>query len=166
MTIQEILVRELDAEVGYTRQMLERVPMDRQDFAPHERSMPLGRLAAHVASLLSLASQMMQADFLDFNTVDPASYSRVHDSTASLLAELDKEADAARAALRSATDEQLQATWTLRAGDDVFFALPRWEVYRRFTMNHLVHHRAQIAVYLRMLNVTVPGMYGPSADEM
>lgn len=166
MTSNEMLARELDIEVESTRRMLERVPMDRLDFAPHDRSTPLGRLAQHVSNLLSLSSRMFAADHLDFATVDPAEYMNSPESTEALLAELDRHAAAARVALLSATDEQMQAVWTLRAGDDVFFALPRWLVHRQYVMNHMVHHRAQLAVYLRMLGVPIPGMYGPSADEM
>lgn len=166
MTMGEMLTQELDIEVKATRTMLERVPMDRLDFRPHERSTTLGRLATHVSTLLRMTARTMEADELDFAKVDPAEYMSSAQSTDELLANLDRSAAAARAALASATDEQLQSPWTLRGGDRVFFTLPRWLVHRQMVMNHVVHHRGQLAVYLRMVGAPVPGMYGPSADEM
>lgn len=166
MDLKEMLLQEFDQEMAATRSILERVPMDRPDWIPHEKSMPLGGLATHVATLPMLTIRMMRADELDFNSVDPAEYAVAAGSREALLARMDDIWGQARAALAGADAPDMAAEWTMRAGDQVFFRMPRWLVHRRMTMNHIVHHRAQLGVYLRLLGVPLPGIYGPSADEM
>jgi uncharacterized damage-inducible protein DinB len=165
MTDSEIMLQEFDTELQGTRKVLERIPMDKLDFKPHEKSTALGRLATHVATLGSLAVTMMEQDEMDMSKADPSRFTRVIKTREELLQELDDVSGKARAAIASATPEQWQGKWTFRMGERVFFSLPRAQVYRTMYMNHLIHHRAQLTVYLRLLDVPVPGMYGPTADE-
>jgi uncharacterized damage-inducible protein DinB len=163
MSISASLLPELEHEYANTRKMLERVPEASFGWKPHEKSMTLGTLAGHVAEVpdwMDITINRDVLDFAEFKYVPP-----VHTTTASLLAAFDKSAAAAKAALAAATDEQLFQNWTMRNGEQVFFTMPKVAVVRSFVMNHLVHHRGQLSVYLRLLDVPLPGMYGPTADE-
>ena len=157
-----MLLPEFDAEVANTRRMFAAIPDDKLDFQPHEKSYTLLKLAAHVANLPSWISLTLTTDELDlakgFEQPDPK-------SMADIGALLDEAVTAGRPVLEGATEETLMSDWTLRTGDDVHFQMPKGAVLRSFVFNHLVHHRAQICVYLRLLDLPVPGMYGPSADE-
>lgn len=156
------LLPEFDQEMANTRKALERIPDDRLDFKPHEKSYSLLELASHVANLPSWTAMTLSTTELDldqpFDWTPPTSREEV-------LAQFDTVTSEARAALEAASADELTVDWTLRSGDDVWFTIPRAAVYRLYVMNHLVHHRAQLGVYLRLLDVPVPGMYGPSADE-
>lgn len=156
------LLAEFDQEMGKTRTMLERVPADRLDWRPHERSYSLLELAGHVSNLPSWTSMTMVTEELDlegpFERTPPTTKDEVLD-------EFDRTVSGARAALQGASAEDLAVPWTLRSGDHTVFTIPRSAVHRSMVMNHLIHHRAQLGVYLRLLDVPVPGMYGPSADE-
>ncbi len=163
MTIAKILFLDYDAEIQNTRRILERIPEDKPDWKPHDKSMPMGRLAVHVARLPEFATTILTTDDLDLATrkFPPL----VFESREKLLAQLEETSTEARHALESATDERLQAHWKLSWGGNLIAEGPRAVLYRTMFLNHLVHHRGQLSVYLRLNDVPVPGLYGPSADE-
>ena len=163
MSIAQMLLPEFDHEMANTRKMLERVPDGKFDFKPHEKSMTLGRLAAHTAEIPSYASATLRLERLDL-TGDEKPFSPP--TRKEILDAFDKYVVEARELLSKATDEDLAKTWTLNYMGQQAFSMPRAAVLRSMVMSHLVHHRAQLGVYLRMNNVEIPGMYGPSADEM
>jgi uncharacterized damage-inducible protein DinB len=166
MRIAELLIPEYDQEIIVTRRVLERVPDGRGEWKPHAKAFPLGHLAQLVARLPGWVSMMMDRTELD---IAPASgpqfpgYS--FETTATLLAELDRNAATGRAALAAASDEAFQVPWTLKKTGVAMMTQPRYQVLRSMVLNHIVHHRAQLGLYLRMLDLKVPAMYGPSADE-
>jgi len=166
MRIAELLVPEFDGEIAITRRVLERVPDDRGEWKPHPKSFPLGHLAQLVARLPGWAPMMMQRTELD---IAPASgpqfpgYS--FEKTATLLAEFDGNAAAARNAIANASDADYDVPWTLKKTGVVMMKSPRYQMLRSMVLNHIVHHRAQLGLYLRMLDEKVPMMYGPTADE-
>ncbi len=157
-----MLLPEFDQEMDNTRRVLERIPGGSMDFRPHARSWTLRELAGHVANIPTWARITLDTTELDF--AQPFPRPRL-DTPADILALFDGERTLSRAALEKATDDDLRVPWTLRAGEQVLFTMPRGAVLRTFVMNHIIHHRAQLTVYLRLLDVPVPGMYGPSADE-
>ena len=162
MKIADMLLAEMDREMKTTRRLIERVPDDKLDFKPHEKSNPLGWLANHVVSLVRFPKVIAEGD-----GVDVMKFPRQPEvkTTPDLLALLESNVAQAREAIATVPDERMHDTWTLRMGDHVIFSEPRFMVFRSFFMNHHIHHRAQLAVYLRLNNVPLPGMYGPSADE-
>jgi uncharacterized damage-inducible protein DinB len=163
MSIVQGLLMELQHEAANTKKMLERVPMDKADWKPHEKSMTLGRLATHVAELSGWTELILNTNELDWATFSYKPNFPTH--TEELLARLDENVAKAQKALEAATEESIMQPWTMRRGDHVFFTLPKAAVIRNFSMNHLYHHRGQLSTYLRLLDVAVPGMFGPSADE-
>lgn len=166
MPIIDLLLPEYDREIASTRKMLERVPDDKLGWKPHPKSFDLTSLATHVATLVDWATDTMTKDSFDFMPPGKPPYNPPKaSSNAELLAMLDKSAAKARAALAGATDEKFFQPWSLLAGGHVIFTMPRIQCIRDFVMNHLIHHRGQLSVYLRLLEVKVPGMYGPSADD-
>jgi hypothetical protein len=165
MTTTALLLQELDLESLFTRRHLERVPMDKADFKPHEKSMTLGWLATFIAILPAWGERSLSQSEVDLTGPRPAEHTRVATSHADLLALFDSNVAAMREALTRTTDSQLDDIWSLKAGAQTLFAEPRGLVYRAFIMNHLVHHRAQLGVYLRMLGIAVPAVYSDSADE-
>lgn len=166
MAIRDALLPEFDMEMASTRKVLERVPLEKSDFKPHTKSGSLGWLAWHVADLPHWVVETVNKDELDFAPVGvPRPAPPKLDSREALLASFDTKVAAARAAIAGVSDEHLAASWTLKAGGHTIFTMPRAAVLRSFVMNHLIHHRAQLGVYLRLNDVPVPGMYGPSADE-
>ena len=163
MSISQRLLPEFDQEMANTRKTLERVPEDKMDYKPHAKSMSLGRLAGHIAELPNWGTMTLQAESLD---LDPSQYKPfVAQSRAELLAVFDKSTAGFRPVLAAASDEEMMRTWTMSVMGRQVMSLPRVAVIRAMVMNHIVHHRAQLGVYLRMNEVEVPGMYGPSADE-
>lgn len=162
MPISQSLLPEFDHEMANTRKMLERVPEGRFDFKPHEKSMTLGQLASHVAELPKLGVAIMQNDEINFTGTEPRLAAT---SRSQLLEAFDKNTGEARVALAAGTDDQFGKTWTLKFMGKSIMVLPRAAAIRGVFMNHIIHHRAQLGVYLRMNNVEIPGMYGPSADE-
>lgn len=162
MSIIEMLLKELDQESVTTRKMLERVPLEKGDWQPHEKSMTLQRLAVHVAELPGWVDMALNTDGLDFqhNPFNPPPIT----NTKELLAFYDGELAKGRAALEKATEDQLTPIWTLRSGDQIFSQQPKIDVIR-MSYSQTIHHRAQLGVFLRLLNVPIPGSYGPSADE-
>lgn len=163
MNLNEALVAELQHEASSTRRMLERVPTEKLGWKPHEKSMSLARLSSHVAHLPFLTEMIMRADEMDFMNT-PYKLTEATDN-AGLLQLFDTTLATAVDALKSADDERLRGQWTLRRAEHVIFQLPRIAAYRTMVVNHFIHHRGQLSVYLRLLDVPVPGMYGPSADE-
>jgi uncharacterized damage-inducible protein DinB len=166
MAISQAMLPEFDMEMRNTRRTLERVPEDKFDWKPHEKSMTMGQLASHIANLPSWAVLSTSGDSFDLRPVDaPAPKTPQAATTAELLEMFDKNMEAARAAIAGASDEHLMKPWSLLAGGQTVMTLPRVGVLRGFVMNHTIHHRAQLGVYLRLNDVPVPSVYGPSADE-
>lgn len=166
MALIHALLPEFDHEMANTRKTLERVPEDKFGWKPHEKSTSMGGLAVHLAQLPSLGERALTVDSLDVNPPDGNGYKPPEVNTRQeLLALFDKNVASARAAIARASDEQLLQTWSLLNGGKVIFSLPRVGVLRSFLMNHSIHHRAQLGVYLRLNDVPVPSIYGPSADE-
>ena len=163
MTIAEILLQDFDQEMRGTRTTLERVPEGNPDFRCHDKSMAMGRLAMHVATLPRLGSTILTTDSLDLATSKWPPL--VFESREKLLAQFDTLAAEARANLASASDEHLQKHWKFTFGDKLIADVPRSAAYRSMFFNHLIHHRAQLGVYLRLNDVPVPALYGPSADD-
>lgn len=162
MPIAQMLLPEFDQEMANTRKMLERVPDGKFDFKPHEKSMTLGRLAAHTAEMPSYVTGTLRVEGMNF-TGDEKPFSPA--TRKEILDAFDKNVAEARELLSKATDEDLMKTWTLSFKGKQMFSMPRSAVLRSMCLNHLYHHRAQLGVYLRMNNVEIPGMYGPSADD-
>jgi hypothetical protein len=166
MTLVDVLLPELDLEAAYTRKHLERVPMDNLDFTPHEKSMPLGSLATFIAVLPTWGTFALTTDSFDVapNGV-PIRQQPVVSSQRELLEMFDKNIADVRAGLVAARDDHLQQPWSLLASGNVVFSQPRYLVYRTLFLNHLVHHRAQLGVLLRLNDIPVPAVYNDSADE-
>jgi len=167
MSIAETLLQDFDHEMHGTRRTLARIPdaESTRTFRPHEKSMAMGRLAAHVSTLPQLVPLFFDRDHLEAPGPDwPPNLEFV--STAKLLADFDRLTALARPALASATDDSLNATWQFSYGGHKAVEAKRSLVYRTTFFNHLLHHRAQLGVYLRLNHVPVPGLYGPSADEV
>ena len=162
MPIAETLLAEFDHEMTATRKVLERVPDDKRDWKPHQKSFSLGALATHVANLPTWGTETLTKSEIDV-TGNPAM--TAHASTAEMLAAFDRNVEAARGALTGKSDPELAAMWSLRRNGKTLFSMPKTVVWRSFVMSHLIHHRAQLTVYLRLLDVPVPSIYGPSADE-
>ena len=163
MGINEAFAAELRNEAATTRKLLERVPEDRLNWKPHEKSMTLGRLAGHVAELPVMITSALTQDELDFATrkIEPF----VPKSKAELLSTLDAKVAEALDLLVSQGDYQMGTKWRLRNADRIFLELPRAAVIRTMGLNHMIHHRGQLSVYLRLLDVPLPSIYGPTADE-
>lgn len=163
MGLSDPIIAELKHEAATTRKLLERVPEGKSDWKPHEKSMPLGRLAGHVAELPGLVPAILTLDEFDFASGQFKPY--VATSTTELLEKFDKTISTAIDLLKTQEDEQLHKPWKLRSGDHVIINLPRAAVIRTLVLNHIVHHRGQLSVYLRLQDVPLPSIYGPSADE-
>jgi uncharacterized damage-inducible protein DinB len=162
MAISASLLPEFDHEMATARTVIERVPEDKFSFKPHEKSMTAGRLASHIAEMPNWATMGITQDSLDLATgYKPFEAA----SRAELLAAFDKSVAGARAAIAGASDETFFKNWSLKNGDKTLMTMPKIAVVRTFVLNHVIHHRGQLSVYLRELNVPVPSIYGPSADE-
>lgn len=163
MSIAQSLLPEYDHEMASTRKMLDAVPNDKLNFKPHEKAFDMASLMTHLVSIPEWGAQTIKTDSLDFTgfTPPPAVKSK-EEATATF----DKNAAEGREALAGVSDEALHRDWTLSGNGQTFFTLPKIAVFRSFVMNHLIHHRAQLGMYLRLSGAKVPGMYGPSADEM
>jgi uncharacterized damage-inducible protein DinB len=162
MDLIPIFLHEMEQEAATTRKFLSRVPADKFDWRPHPKSMTLMQLTTHIAELPSWVSLTLHTDELDFATVpyQPT----VVSSTDELLAILEKALADEKDALEAASEDILTKPWTLRDGDTIYSTTPKHEVIR-MTHNQTTHHRAQLGVYLRLLDIPIPGSYGPSADE-
>ncbi len=163
MGMCEALAAELQQEARTTRRILERVPEESFGWKPHAKSMSLGRLAAHVAELPELILPALAQDEFDFASGQFKPFEPK--TTAELLEKFDRNISAAAEALRKQPDDKMSERWKLRSGDHVLFEMTRAVVVRFVGLNHVVHHRGQLSVYLRLLDVPLPSIYGPSADE-
>ena len=164
-TIKHVALGDLENELAGTRRVLERVPDEHLGWKPHEKSFTLGELATHVTNLLYWQLGIVTSDEFDLATVPPPDPSQILKSRGALLERWDQNVAALRPALDAADDESLMRRWTLRKGEHVVMALPRVAALRTVGISHLIHHRAQLTVYLRQVGAPVPGLYGPSADE-
>ncbi|MGC2888143.1 MAG: DinB family protein [Candidatus Acidiferrum sp.] len=166
MTIGQSMLTEFDEEMKNTRKVLERVPDEKWNWKPHEKSGTMGWLAGHVGTVPEWITMTINTRELDYAPVDGPSYQppKIENRT-QLLAAFDKGSAAARAALAGVSDEEIVKDWKLLAGGQEIFTLPRIACIRSMCMNHMIHHRAQLTVYFRLVGVPVPGLYGPSADE-
>jgi uncharacterized damage-inducible protein DinB len=163
MSISELLLPEFDAEMKSTRTTLERVPADKPDFAPHPKSMPLGKLAPHVAQLAGFGVSILTAPQLDFSA---GSYKPIPlESAAQLVSVMEEGAAKVRSALIALPDKAWSEDWKLLFSGKPIFEGSRFLAYREMFLNHIVHHRAQLGVYLRLNGEPVPAIYGPSADD-
>jgi uncharacterized damage-inducible protein DinB len=166
MSISASLLPEFDQEMANTRKALERMPDDKFDWKPHEKSGTMGWLANHLANLPSWTVYTINQDSLDLAPTDGESIKwEGKGSRQELLDYFDKNVGAARAAIAEASDEEFLKPWSLLKGGVTLMTLPKIAVMRGFVMNHIIHHRGQFTVYLRLNDVPVPPLYGPSADE-
>ena len=163
MAIVEALLPEFDHEMTVTRRVIERVADDQFGWKPHEKSMTLGRLATHVAEIPRWGHTILTEP--EFNMVDGAYTPTSAATTAEVLALFDRQVTTIRGLLAARTDAELMSTWSFKQNGQELFGMPRAAAWRSWVMNHLIHHRGQLSVYLRQTGSKVPGIYGPSADE-
>jgi uncharacterized damage-inducible protein DinB len=165
MGLSEGLLAEFDSEMVSTRRTLERIPEDKLGWKPHEKSMALGRLAGHLAELPGFGTIMIQTESFDVASRPAGAKPLVAESQKQVVEVFDKNVAALRVAIAGASDSDWAKNWTLSAGEKKIYSGPRIGAVRRMMLNHLIHHRAQLGVYLRLNDVAVPSAYGPSADE-
>ncbi|HEX4154614.1 MAG TPA: DinB family protein [Acidobacteriaceae bacterium] len=165
MTIAEILLLDFDNEIANNRRTLERIPDDKGDWVPHTKSMPFGRLAMHCATIPLFGYYLLEDDGMDLAAPKRPHASLVFTTTANALQQLDDSAAKCRAVLVAASDEHLAANWKFTWGEQTIFNGPRALAFRSMFFDHMIHHVAQLGVYLRLNDIAVPGLYGPSADE-
>jgi len=166
MSISKSLLPEFDNEMKNTRKTLERVPYEKFDWRPHEKSMLMGALATHISNIPTWANHTVGKEALDLAPEGiPLPGPALPASTAELVAAFDKNVAEAREAIAAADDDELHKSWSLLSNGQTIMTLPKIAVLRNFVLNHLIHHRAQLGVYLRLNDVAVPSIYGPSADE-
>lgn len=162
MAINQALLPEFDNEMANTRKSLERVPEDKLAWKPHPKSMTMGQLATHIATMVHWTEAIVGQDSFDVATAPPTPDFKTRQE---ILNAFDQGSAAARKAIAGVSDEQLMKPWSLAKSGQTIFTLPRIGVIRGFIMNHTIHHRAQLGVYLRLNDIPVPSIYGPSADE-
>ncbi len=158
------MLPEFDQEFATVRKFLEAVPEDKLDYKPHAKSMEMGRLAGHLAEIVNWIDTTVNTDVLDFATFDYQPC--VMTDRAETLKQFDEWVAEGRKILAGASDAKLMEPWTMRTGEEVYFTLPKVAVIRSFVMNHMIHHRAQLGMYLRIVDVAPPSAYGPTAEEM
>ena len=163
MPVKNAFIAELKHESALTQKMLERVPLDKKDWKPHEKSMTLGRLATHISHVPHWISDIILID--DFDFAAQSFQTNTAASQEELLKIFHETLDKAFADLEKMNDADFDTTWTTRSGNQVLRTIPKKVAIRGWAFSHLIHHRGQLSVYLRLLDVPVPGMYGPSADE-
>jgi uncharacterized damage-inducible protein DinB len=163
MAQKDAFLSDLQLEAVKTRKMLERVPMEHADYKPHEKSSSLWSMARHLANLYSWTAGTLLADEMDF--AKPMEPVPAISTKEELLALFDRRTAEAIEVVSNTTDEVLDSDWTMRMGEQIFFTRPKKEVLREFVLSHGIHHRAQLTIYFRLLDVPVPSIYGPSADE-
>ena len=163
MSINDALMAELQQEAAATRKCLERIPAETFDWKPHEKSMTMSRLATHVAEMVGWVKDTVENPELDFATMDYKPFAP--ETTAELVEYFDAQYAAATESLKNASDAVMMENWKMRNGEKIYVDLPRVQVMRGFIFNHIVHHRGQLSVYLRLRDIPVPPIYGPSADE-
>jgi uncharacterized damage-inducible protein DinB len=160
---KQAILGDLDHELANTRRVLERAPYDQYDWRPHEKSFSLGQLCAHLQNILFWQRTILEQDGFDLGASPPPR--TVPKDTAELLHLFDEQKQKLDEVIANTEDTAFGEPWTLRHGDQVIFAMPRAAVMRGMGISHMVHHRGQLSVYLRLLDVPVPAIYGPSADE-
>ena len=166
MTIAEGFLASFDPEMRNTRRMLERVPDDAMEYKPHQKSMPLGRLAGHIAEMIEWGKTTVEVDEMDFRPPGAPEYvPYVPANREAVLEHFDRAVANTREAVAKTTDDAMRRDWTLLMSGNEIFKMPRIAVLQTMVLSHVIHHRAQLGVYLRMNDVPIPGMYGPSADE-
>jgi uncharacterized damage-inducible protein DinB len=165
MSLSAALLPEFDHEMANTRKVLERVPEAHLGWKPHAKSMSMAELSTHLAAIPGWISFTVHTDFMDMSSPTAPPRPELVKSRKELLDRFDQAAQEGRKALEGASDACMQGSWSLRAGDKTLFTLPRTVVLRSFIMSHSIHHRAQLEVYLRLKDVPLPAIYGPSADE-
>lgn len=165
MTFAEAYLAEFDQEMQTTRALLARVPEARAEWRPHPRSRPVGELAQHIANLVGYAELIVRHTERDASA-PPGGQAGIapFSTTAALLSSFDANVGTARAAIAASSDAEMAVPWALKRGATVLFSLPRAVALRTFLLNHLIHHRGQLSVYLRLLEVPLPPVYGPTAD--
>ncbi len=163
MTIGGAMARELEHEAISTRKIIERLPEDKFDWKPHEKSMTLSKLAGHIIEMISWTAPTIKQDGIDFATMNYEP--KVYTTTASMLEDFDKNVADAKAILTNVDDAEFFKSWYMRNGEKLYFEMPRIAVMRSFVLSHIIHHRGQLSVFIRLLDIPVPEIYGPSADE-
>ncbi len=163
MSVKEALLAEFDHEIGTTRRLLERIPDDKLAWKPHDKSMTLGRLATHLSNIPHWSGHILVEPFFDLSTAPPDGDAR--SGHAEIVRHFAEGASAARRVIAQMSDAELNASWSLKRGDQQVFTMPRVAVFRSFVVHHLIHHRGQLTVYLRLNDIPLPAIYGPSADE-
>ena len=164
MDAREVMLQEFDTEMARTRPFLEQVPMDRPDYELFPGAMPLGYLASLVARLARFTGLVMRQYEVDFAKMDPSQWASPT-TREELLRVFDEGVVFSRAALAEVSDEALRQPWSLRSGETVYFTEPRWAAHELYTLNHLVHHRAQLGMCMRALGLPHPAVYGPTAHD-
>ncbi len=164
MSVAQSFIAELKQEAAITRKLLDRVPMDKRDWKPHDKSMSIGRLATHIAETIHWISVILGPDRFDF-AANPAPVRHVAADTAELLRIMDNNLDEAVQSLSNAADNDFEKDWIIMRGEQEIMRSPKKAAIRSWGISHQIHHRGQLSVFLRLLDVPVPGVYGPSADE-
>lgn len=162
MNLSQALIAELTHEAASMRKSIERVPADKYDWKPHEKSMSLKALTVHCAEIYGLIDIVLKTDELDFATAPERPDFK---TTEEIVAFFDEGLEAALKSLEKATADDYAKTWTMRHGDHIIMQMPKAAVIRSMGLSHAYHHRGQLSVYLRLLDIPVPAIYGPSADE-
>lgn len=166
MTIGTDLLPEFDNEMAGTRKTLERIPDDKLNWKIHEKSNTIGWVADHIVNLPTWASMTIENDFFDMNPPGGEPFKTPSfDSVAEILAAFDRNVSESRSLLEAVSDEELHKPWSLKNSGETLFTMPKLAVIRTWVLNHIIHHRAHLCVYLRMNDIPVPGLYGPSGDE-
>lgn len=165
MALKDALLPEYDHEMGTTRRLLERVPEADLGWKPHEKSFSLGQLASHIANIPHWIDFICDVAVFDLASLGEDAREKEPKSIADLLKTLDANVKKGRQQIDAQTDAMMFGQWTLKQGDQEILTMPRGSVLRSFIMNHLIHHRGQLSVYLRLRNVPLPALYGPTADE-
>jgi uncharacterized damage-inducible protein DinB len=162
MAIKDALLADYDHEMGTTRRLLERLPDDKLGWKPHEKSMSLGGLATHLSNIPVWAGPILNEAFFDMASAPPNQPAKT--SRAEILASFDETRKRTRAWMDK-SDAEYSSMWSLRRGGHEMFSVPRVAAFRSFVLHHIIHHRGQLSVYLRLNDIAVPAIYGPSADE-
>jgi uncharacterized damage-inducible protein DinB len=165
MAVKDSLLPEFDHEMGTTRRVLERVPEAQLAWKPHAKSFSLGQLAAHIANILTWVDATFDNTVFDLATIGDDARPKAPTALAPVLATFDANVKRARAKVNEQLDAAFMAPWTLKQGGQEIFTMPKIAVWRSFIMNHVIHHRGQLSVYLRLQDVPLPSIYGPTADE-
>ena len=163
MSLSKSFLKELESEGESTRKMLSRVPEEHFTFQPHDKSFAMGHLARHIAEIPGWVELMVSHNELDFASMKYTP--PVIETNADLMKCFEDNLKVAREEFLKADDSKYSDNWTMRSGEQVFFTMSKEAVIRKWVLNHIIHHRAQLGVYLRLLDIPVPGMYGPSADD-